>query len=404
MRPFAVSMQRVRGIVEKSGPNGKDESDRLVSRRIGSAITGTISRPVVGISRVLLALCAANLLLGGILLAEDATPGDTNAVPTLKTLQGDRNTLMLEPESPPARTIAEVFYLVLGIVVAIFLLVFVPLVWMLFRFRMRKEDEGIEPPQIYGSNPIELVWTVGPAIIVFILFLVTARSIFEIEAAVPPADAVHVRVIGHQWWWEYEYPEYGFITANELHAPLAKDGSPRPVYLDLESADVIHSFWLPQLSGKTDLIPGRVNHLWFAAEKPGWYKGQCAEYCGTQHAHMWLRVKSESDQDFSAWVKNEQRDASIDPSVVEGRTLFMKNACANCHTIRGTTAKGKFAPDLTHLMSRKTIASGILPNNRNYLLQWVRNPQTLKQGCNMPDMKLTQNEVKKIVDFLLTLQ
>ena len=346
-----------------------------------------------------LALFLVIILSPGISTAENA-----DQAPTLQSIEQDRNTLMLEPESPPARTIAEVFYLILGIVAVIFLLVFVPLLWMLFRFRMRKEDEGIEPPQIYGSNPIELAWTIGPAIIVFVLFLVTARSIFEIEAAVPPHDAVHVRVIGHQWWWEYEYPDYGFITANELHAPLGKDGSPRPVYLDLESADVIHSFWVPQLAGKTDVIPGRINHLWFAAEKPGWYKGQCAEYCGTQHAHMWLRVKSESDQDFAEWVANEQRDAVADPAVAVGRNLFLQNACANCHTIRGTSAQGKFAPDLTHLMSRKTIASGILPNTRDYLLQWVRNPQTLKVGCHMPDMKLTQREVEKIVDYLVTLQ
>ena len=358
----------------------------------------------VRIRPVVLLFFLVVLFFGGLDRAGAQAPEADNATPTMKTLSDERNTLILEPESPPARTVAEVFYLVLGIVAVIFLLVFVPLVWMLFRFRMRKEDEGIEPPQIYGSNPIELAWTVGPAIIVLVLFLVTARSIFEIEAAVPPADAVRVRVIGHQWWWEYEYPEYGFITANELHAPLGKDGSPRPVYVDLESADVIHSFWLPQLSGKTDVIPGRINHLWFAAEKPGWYTGQCAEYCGTQHAHMWLRVKSESDQDFMAWVENEQRDAVLDPAVVEGHKLFMENACANCHTIRGTTAKGKFAPDLTHLMSRKTIASGIVPNTREYLLQWVRDPQTLKLGCNMPDMKLTNQEVKKIVDYLVTLK
>ena len=341
---------------------------------------------------------------GGLQRASAQTPEADGDAPTMRSLSEDRNTLILQPESPPARTVADVFYLVLGIVFVIFLLVFVPLTWMLFRFRMRKEDEGIEPPQIYGSNPIELAWTVGPGMIVLVLFLVTARSIFEIEAAVPPADAVRVRVIGHQWWWEYEYPEYGFITANELHAPLAKDGSPRPVYVDLESADVIHSFWLPQLSGKTDVIPGRVNHLWFAAERPGWYTGQCAEYCGTQHAHMWLRVKAESEQDFKAWVANEQRDAVFDTAHREGHKVFMDNACANCHTIRGTTAAGKFAPDLTHLMSRKTIASGIIPNTREYLLQWIRDPQTLKVGCNMPDMKLTNAEVRKIVDYLLTLK
>ena len=377
-----------------------------VSRRFESAIIRRMPLPAASKCPVVPLLLLVLLLLvgGGPQRAIAQSPEANGDTPTMQTLSEDRNTLILEPESPPARTVADVFYLVLGIVFVIFLLVFVPLSWMLFRFRMRKEDEGIEPPQIYGSNPIELAWTVGPAIIVLVLFLVTARSIFEIEAAVPPADAVRVRVIGHQWWWEYEYPEYGFITANELHAPLAKDGTPRPVYVDLESADVIHSFWLPQLSGKTDVIPGRVNHLWFAAERPGWFTGQCAEYCGTQHAHMWLRVKAESDQDFNAWVENEQRNAVNDPAVLEGRRLFMENACANCHTIRGTTAAGRFAPDLTHLMSRKTIASGIVPNTREYLLQWVRDPQTLKVGCNMPDMKLTNDEVRTIVDYLLTLK
>ena len=377
-----------------------------VSRRIESAIIRRMPLPAASKCPVVPLLLLVLLLVfgGGPQRATAQSPEANGDTPTMQTLSEDRNTLILEPESPPARTVADVFYLVLGIVFVIFLLVFVPLTWMLFRFRMRKEDEGVEPPQIYGSNPIELAWTVGPAIIVLVLFLVTARSIFEIEAAVPPADAVRVRVIGHQWWWEYEYPEYGFITANELHAPLAKDGTPRPVYVDLESADVIHSFWLPQLSGKTDVIPGRVNHLWFAAERTGWFTGQCAEYCGTQHAHMWLRVKAESEQDFMTWVKNEQRDAVNDPATLEGRRLFMENACANCHTIRGTTAAGKFAPDLTHLMSRKTIASGIVPNTREYLLQWIRDPQTLKVGCNMPDMKLTNTEVKTIVDYLLTLK
>jgi cytochrome c oxidase subunit 2 len=358
----------------------------------------------MAVKKGMLWIAVLTLLVGGSLPVEMVRAQDASPAPTLESLQTNRNTRILDPQSPPAETISELFYLILGIVTSIFLLVFIPLCWMLFRFRFRKEDEGIEPPQIYGSNPIELAWTVGPAIVVFVLFLVTARSIFEIQAAVPPEAAVRVRVIGHQWWWAFEYVDYGFTTANELHAPLGADGTPRPVYLDLESADVIHSFWIPQLAGKTDVIPGRVNHLWFAPQRSGWFLGQCAEYCGTQHAHMWLRVKAESESEFQDWVTGQQRNAVLDPAVAEGRGLFLANACANCHTVRGTPAVGQFAPDLTHLMSRKTIASGIIPNSQEYLRRWVRNPQSLKPGCNMPDMKLSDDEVDKIVSYLLTLK
>jgi cytochrome c oxidase subunit 2 len=309
----------------------------------------------------------------------------------------------LSPLSPPAQTISDLFYLILGIMVVIFLVVGTTMAVLVFRFRAGRHKTDGEPPQIYGSKPIELAWTLGPAIIVFVLFLVTARSIFDIRSTTPPKDAIHVRVVGHQWWWEFQYLDHNITTANELHVPLSSDGTLRPVYLDLESADVIHSFWVPQLAGKTDLFPGRVNHMWFQPSQAGWFIGQCAEYCGTQHAHMWLRVKAESEDEFQKWVTDQQEPADLDSSVNAGRDLFLSNACANCHTIRGTHAKGIFGPDLTHLMSRETIASGIRLNNKDNLTQWVQDPQTIKEGCRMPDMKLTSDSVQKIVAYLLTL-
>jgi len=309
----------------------------------------------------------------------------------------------LSPLSPPAQTISDLFYLILGIMVCIFLVVGTTMAVLIFRFRAGRNEPGGEPPQIYGSKPIELAWTVGPAIIVFVLFLVTARSIFDIRATTPPKEAIHVRVVGHQWWWEFQYLDHNVTTANELHVPLSTDGTPRPVYLDLESADVIHSFWVPQLAGKTDLFPGRVNHMWFQPNRAGWFIGQCAEYCGTQHAHMWLRVKSESEDEFQKWVAQQQKPAVLNSAVSAGRDLFLSNACANCHTIRGTHAKGIFGPDLTHLMSRETIASGIRLNNKENLTQWVQDPQAIKDGCRMPDMQLTEDSTQKIVAYLLTL-
>ncbi|MEK6247982.1 MAG: cytochrome c oxidase subunit II [Planctomycetales bacterium] len=324
--------------------------------------------------------------------------------------------VVLNPASPPAAEISRLFYLILGIATCIFLIVFVPLLWLIFRFRAPRDHDGTEPPQIYGSNPIEIAWTVGPAIVVFVLFLVTARSVFQIkEPATGQSQDLNVRVIGHQWWWEFEYPEYGFTTANELHVPYtpahtpsrADDLAPH-VHLDLGSADVLHSFWVPQLSGKTDLVPGRLNTLWFEPKRSGWFYGQCAEYCGTQHAHMLLRVKAQTEDDFKKWVADQQRPAQ-DPSeddteALAGKAIFLTNACANCHTIRGTHAKGIFGPDLTHLMSRTWIAAGIRVNNKENLLAWVADPQKIKEGCRMPDMKLTEDEVKKVVAYLMILQ
>lgn len=306
---------------------------------------------------------------------------------------------IFRPLSPPAHEIHILSLLVLGICGTIFAVVGGLLVYSIVRFRARPGDDGREPPQVYGSNQIELAWTVIPLLIVFVLFLVTTRTLIAIENAVPPDDALHVRVIGHQWWWEFRYPEQGVVTANELHVPLG-----RPTFVTLESADVVHSFWVPQLNGKTDAIPNRVNRTWFEPAVAGTYLGQCAEYCGTQHAHMLLRVVAQPAAEFDAWVAAQRQPAAADASAAAGRDLFQSVACINCHRVGGTVADGVFAPDLTHLMSRRTIAAGAAPNTADALHAWITNPAAIKPGALMPAMKLADADVQEIVAYLTTLK
>jgi len=306
---------------------------------------------------------------------------------------------IFDPLSRPAEEIQTLALFVLGISAAIFVIVGGLLVIAVVRFRRRAADDGIEPPQVYGSNPIELAWTVIPLLIVFVLFLVTTRTLIAIETAEPPAGALEVRVIGHQWWWEFRYPEQGVVTANELHVPVG-----RPTFLTLESADVVHSFWVPQLNGKTDVFPNRVNRMWIEPREPGLYLGQCAEYCGTQHARMLLRVIASPPAEFEAWAAAQAGDAVLDAGAQAGRDVFQSTACINCHRIGGTVADGVFGPDLTHLMSRATIAAGAAPNTPAALRAWITNPDAIKPGALMPAMKLSDAEIDQVVAYLTTLK
>jgi len=316
------------------------------------------------------------------------------------------STSIFDNASYNSEKISEIFMLVLAITGLIFVLVFAAIVVCIVRFRARRveQNDEAEPPQIYGSWPIEIAWTIAPLLIIFVLFLVVVRSVNEQRPTQAPGDAVQVRVIGHQWWWAFEYPELGFTTANELHVPVDESQDASSVFLQLESADVVHSFWVPRLGGKTDLVPNRVNQMWFTPNETGVFYGQCAEYCGTQHAKMLLRVVVESPSEFAAWVENEKKTAVDDPAVAEGRALFLELSCANCHTIRGTNARGTFGPDLTHLMSRQTIGAGVAENNHDNLITWINNPHIFKTGCHMPEMKLTSKNVKTVVSYLETLR
>jgi len=311
---------------------------------------------------------------------------------------------IFEPVSTPAYAVAELSWLVLAITGAIFVVVGSLLVYSIVRFRARPGDEGREPPQVYGSNQVETAWTVVPLLIVFVLFLATTRTIITVQNAEPPPDALKITVVGHQWWWEFHYPELGIITANELHTPVSDRGNRRPTVLTLHSDDVVHSFWVPRLAGKTDVIPNRDNHMWIEPMEPGTYVGQCAEFCGTQHAYMLLRVVVHPRGEFDRWVAEQRKPPVMDPRVQAGRDLFYSTACINCHRVGGTVATGTFGPDLTHLMSRETIGAGVAANTPKNLRAWIEDPDHLKPGVNMPAMKLTEDEVDKVVTYLLTLK
>jgi cytochrome c oxidase subunit 2 len=331
---------------------------------------------------------------------------------------------MFDPASPGAESIRNLSVLVLAITGFIFVLVEGILLYAVLRFRKRFAspspvggDGGTEPPQVYGSKPIEIAWTAAPALIVFVLVMVTTRTVWEIDPTPPqprPGDhALFVTVIGHQWWWEYRYDQHdgkelGFITANELHIPTSANDVIRPVYLKLQSADVCHSFGVPRLAGKTDLIPGRTNHMWIQTDEPGVYLGNCTEFCGTQHANMLLRVFAEPAEDFERWLADQKKDQapkdSDSEAVKNGRKVFLGQSCINCHGVAGTSAKGTDAPNLTHLMSRQTLLTGMVPNTAENLRRWIADPQKIKPGCLMPAFGLSARDRDAIVDYLVTLR
>jgi cytochrome c oxidase subunit II len=334
-----------------------------------------------------------------------------------------QNLSIFDPVSPPAESIHYLSLLVLAITGGIFLVVESVLIYSLLRFRHRGVRGTSEPPQVYGSKPIEIAWTAAPALIVFVLTLVIARTEWEVRVDpnnLPPdlkdSQLLRIRVVGHQWWWEFNYEGYGdeklrFVTANELHVPASNRSVPserRPVFLTLLSEDVAHSFWVPRLAGKTDLIPGRTNDMWFETERTGLFVGQCAEYCGTQHANMLLRVYVDSPEEFARWLANQKKNAreGDDAEVRKGKEVFLAQSCVNCHRLRGTPARGTFGPDLTHLMSRDMLAAGMIRNDRDgkNLRTWIADPQTTKPGCLMPAFGLSENDLDRVVRYLRSLE
>src|SRR5271155_5879471 len=310
---------------------------------------------------------------------------------------------MFNPQSTPADGIYRISRFVLSISGLIFVVVVFLLVYATVKFRQRAGDED-EPPQVYGSNQVELAWTVLPVLVVLILFFATSRVIHSIQRASRPAGAIEVVAIGHQFWWEFRYPALGVVTANELHVPVSNPANTTPAFLTLLSADTDHSFWVPRLAGKTDLIPNHPNRTWIDPQETGLYLGQCAQYCGIEHAKMLLRVYVDSPEQFKQWVEEQTRPAVGDDAVAEGRRIFETTACVNCHAISGTIANGRFGPDLTHLMSRDTIASGIASNNRENLRAWIQSPDSIKPGSLMPAMQLTDHDLDALTAYLVTLR
>jgi cytochrome c oxidase subunit II len=310
---------------------------------------------------------------------------------------------IFSPASTPADAIHHLSLFVLTICGAIFLVVAALLLYAIVKFRRASDDDNREPAQVYGSNQMELAWTVIPILIVVVLFLATARVIHAVEDARFPPETTEVTAVGHQFWWEFRYSKQGFVTANELHVPVSDASHPTPTHIMLLSADTDHSFWVPQLAGKTDLIPNRQNSMWIDPHDVGVYVGQCAQYCGTQHAKMLLRVVVEPRADFERWMASQRSPARLADSATQGRRIFESTACVNCHTVSGTNAHGTFGPDLTHLMSRETIAAGAASLTPDNLRHWIMNPDTFKPGSKMPAMQLRPDQLDAVTAYLLTL-
>jgi len=308
------------------------------------------------------------------------------------------------PVSTPAYAIRDLSFIVLALTAVIFVVVGGFAVYTLIRFGRRPTNPELEPAQVYGSTQIELAWTVVPFLIVVVLFLVTARYVWGIERRAQPAGALEITVVGNQWWWEIRYPKLGIVTANEIHVPVSDAASPTPTFITVQSVDVAHSFWVPQLAGKMDAIPNKTNRVWIEPRRVGTYVGQCAEYCGLQHALMLLVVVVHPKDEFQTWVAAQQAAPAEPAAARRGRELFSSLACINCHSVRGTPGNGVFGPDLTHLMSRSTLGAGAVRNTPENLRAWVKDPGALKAGVLMPAMRLDDAELDQLVGYLVTLR
>ncbi len=298
------------------------------------------------------------------------------------------------PVSPQAKAIVDLFYIVLGLCAVILAIVAGIITWSLIRYRGGAEKP--EPQQVFGSVPLEVTWTVIPLLIVIGLFALSARAMSRSDPFSSNAKPDLV-VIGHQWWWEARYRISGAIAANEIHIPTRQRWLVR-----LEAADVIHDFWAPRLSRKMDLVPGHPNFIWLEADEPGIYQGACAEFCGAQHAWMRFTVVAEPLPEFEKWQR-AQVEPKPPPSGDPARTgadLFAKLTCGKCHRVDGPPGATAAAPDLAHLADRRTLAAGVLENNPQNLVLWLRQPQQFKPGSLMPNLQLTEAKATALAAFL----
>jgi len=306
---------------------------------------------------------------------------------------------ILDTASPNAEEISKLFWLVMGFSIFVMAIVVAFMVaGIVGGIRDRNHDE--EPPQTHGNLKLEIAWTVIPLIILAILLVPTLSAIYKLDGFAAPDDAIEVNVVGRQFWWEMTYTDSGVVTANELVAPVGT-----AVKLNLASADTMHSFWIPQVAGKTDLIPGNQRTLWFTPDREGVFYGQCAELCGDSHANMRLRLVALSPENYRAWVAAAQRPAAAPETelAVAGSQLFIVKGCVNCHAVEGVNTYNRTAPDLSHIGSRTSIAAGMLPNTPENMIRWLRYTDTVKPGVAMPNLGLSQEEAESLTAYLQTL-
>jgi cytochrome c oxidase subunit 2 len=308
------------------------------------------------------------------------------------------DTSPFNPDSPQAQAITNLFVGSLVISGIIFVLVAGLVFYIVYRFRSRP---GVSVPrQIAGHTRLEIAWTIAPALLLVGMFGWTISTMRTLD---PPTgdQQPDLVVTGYQWWWRVEYPQSGVVTANEIHIPVG-----RRLLVRLESADVIHDFWVPQLGPMRDAVPGHPNNLWVEATTPGTYLGTCAEYCGEQHAWMRLRVIAQPQAEFDAWQQQQAQAPAVPAGgdAAQGAQIFQQRTCANCHAIAGTAAAARAGPDLSHLASRQTLGAGILENTPDNLRKWLADPQAVKPGNHMPSLRLNDADLRALVAYMETLQ
>ena len=307
----------------------------------------------------------------------------------------------LHPAGLQAAHISGLWWFLFWLLTAVYVVVMATL---LIGLRRSRRAGGTPAPHARRLLASVVAATATTVLILFgVLYasVATGREIGSLSAK----DALTIEITGNQWWWNVEYhnpdPSLRITTANELHIPVG-----RPVAIQVKSSDVIHSFWVPRLHGKVDLVPGRANTIWIQADQPGVYRGQCAEYCGLQHANMAFSVIAEASDDFERWIvaQRQPAPAPVTPDQQRGLQVVQNGPCAMCHTVRGTDAGGRMGPDLTHFATRSTIAAGTAPNTRGYLAGWIADPQHLKPGTRMPSTGLTSSDLQAVLAYLETLR
>lgn len=326
----------------------------------------------------------------------------------LSACGGGKSPSVLAPDGPAASKESNIAWMVFAICAVVFVGVTSVLLYSIIKFRARPGMP--EPRQLHGNTKLEIAWTIAPTVVLFIILAVTISTMFALAQPKDP-NTITVRVLGHQWWWEFQYNNGAVVTADEMHVPVNT-----VVHIDLYSDNVIHSFWVPQLTGKTDVIPGHNNTMWLEANKVGQYRGECTEFCGTQHAHMDFVVIAQSASDYQAWLAAQANPGATPTagSVQEqGLKVFKQNGCASCHQIDGVTPVGpKIGPNLTHFGSRVLIAGGVLDNNQGNLTTWIHNAQQVKPGVDMPAFdgskgsqgNISSDQLNLLVQYLQSLQ
>lgn len=300
---------------------------------------------------------------------------------------------MLHPAGPAAARIDQLWWFLLIVCGGVFLVTMGLLVAALAARPTPNNESPLGMRFIVGSG------IVLPGIILLVILIHSLQATVALKAS--QAEPLAIRVIGHKWWWEVHYPQQNITTANEIHLPAG-----RPVRFELRAADVIHSFWVPNLGGKMDLLPEHDTILWLQADHPGVWRGQCAEYCGGPHAQMAFPVVVHEEEDFAAWVEANQGPVS-EPETARlqtGHDVFFRAACHNCHAIRGTEAAGRIGPDLTHMGSRRTLGAAAVVNDHERLVAWISDPQVDKPGNFMPRSSLSREELETLADYLLSLK